>query len=40
MLPRARRVMGFVIIGLFSFVGEFVGVRGKPVWTSSAIRRL
>lgn len=40
MLPRARRVSGFVIMGLFSFIGVFVGMRGNPVWTSSVIRRL
>lgn len=40
MLPRARRVSGAVIVGLFSFIGGFGGVRGNPVWTSSVIRRL
>lgn len=40
MLPRAKRVMGLVIAGLFSFI-EMVGVvRVKPVWTSRDIRRL
>lgn len=40
MLPKARRVSGFVIVGLFSFTGGFVGVRGNPVWTNNIIRRL
>lgn len=40
MLPRASRVMGFVIVGLFSFMGVIEGRRGNPVWTSRVMRRL
>lgn len=40
MLPRARRVIGLMIVGLFSFMGVIVGVRVCPVWTSKVIRRL
>lgn len=40
MLPRARRVIGLVIVGLFSFMGVIVGVRVNPVWTSKVMRRL
>lgn len=31
MLPRARRVIGLVTVGLFSFIGEVVGMRVNPV---------
>lgn len=40
MLPRARRVSGFVICGLFSFIGVIVGMRGHSVCTRIVIRRL
>ena len=40
MLPKARRVRGLVIMGLFSFIGGFVDVRGNLVWTNNVIRRL
>lgn len=33
MLPRARRVMGFVRFGLFSLIGDIGGKRG---WLSKA----
>ena len=40
MLPRARRMIGLMIVGLFSFMGVIVGVRVNPVWTIRVIRRL
>lgn len=40
MVPRARRRMGEVIVGLFSFTAEIGDVRVNPVWTSKVIRRL
>lgn len=40
MLPRARRVIGLMSIGVFSFMGVVVGVRGGPVWTNRVMRRL
>lgn len=40
MLPRARRVIGLMISGLFSFVGVIGGMRLNPVCTSRVIRRL
>ena len=40
MLPRARRVIGLVIVGLFSFIGTIVGVRVNPVWTRRVMRML
>jgi len=40
MLPRASRVIGRIIIGLFSFIGRTVGDRVGPVCTSRVIRRL
>lgn len=40
MLPRARRVIGLRIVGLFSFMGVMGGVRLNPVWTSRVSRRL
>lgn len=40
MLPRARRVMGLMIRGLFSLMGEIGGVRLCPVWTRMVRRRL
>lgn len=30
MLPRARRVIGLMMVGLFSFIGVIVGVRVNP----------
>lgn len=39
-LPKARRVMGLTIIGLFSLIGEMEVIRVKPVCTSKVIRRL
>lgn len=38
MLPRARRVNGEVIAGLFSFIGVKGGIRVNPVCTSTVIR--
>lgn len=38
MLPSARRVMGEVTAGLFSFTGVKGGIRTKPVCTSTVIR--
>lgn len=40
MLPRARRVIGLMIVGLFSFMGMVVGVRVNPAWTNRVMRRL
>lgn len=40
MLPRARRVIGFVICGLFSFIGVIAGMRVGFVCTKRVIRRL
>lgn len=40
MLPRARRVIGLMSVGVFSFMGVIVDVRGDPVWTSRVMRRL
>lgn len=40
MLPRARRRMGEVMVGLFSSMGVIVAVRVNPVWTSRVMRRL
>lgn len=37
-LPRARRVIGLMMVGLFSFIGVIEGVRVNPVWTSRVIR--
>ncbi|OBR43053.1 hypothetical protein A9196_17425 [Aeromonas dhakensis] len=38
MLPSARRVMGAVTAGLFSFIGVRAGIRTKPVCTSTVMR--
>lgn len=38
MLPRARRVIGLVIAGSFSFIGVIGGIRVNPVWTSRVMR--
>lgn len=38
MLPRARRVIGEVTAGLFSFTGVRGGIRTKPVCTMMVIR--
>lgn len=38
MLPRARRIIGLVIVGSFSFIGVVGGIRVNPVWTSSVMR--
>lgn len=40
MLPIARRMIGFVIIELFSLMGVIGGVRVGPVWTKMVMRRL
>jgi len=40
MLPRARWVIGRIIIGLFSFVGRIADDRVDPVCTSRVMRRL
>lgn len=38
MLPRARRVMGEVTAGLFSFIGVRGGMRTKPACTRTVMR--
>lgn len=38
MLPSARRVMGEVTAGLFSFTGVKGGIRTKPVCTNMVMR--
>lgn len=38
MLPSARRVMGDVIAGLFSFIGVRGGIRTKPACTNTVMR--
>ena len=38
MLPRARRVKGEVIAGLFSFIGVRGGIRVDPACTSTVMR--
>lgn len=38
MLPRARRVIGLMMVGLFSFIEMVGGVRVNPVWTSRVMR--
>ena len=40
MLPRASRVIGLMSVGVFSFIGVIVDMRGNPVWTSRVMRRL
>lgn len=40
MLPKARRVIGLVIRGLFSLIGEIEGRRLYPVWTRMVRRKL
>lgn len=40
MLPIARRVIGLIIVGLFSFNRSVEGYRGCPVCTKIRIRRL
>lgn len=40
MLPRASRVMGLMILGLFSFMGVMTVVRVCPVWTIRVMRRV
>lgn len=40
MLPRARRVIGLVVVGLFSFIEGIVIMRVYPVWTNRVIRKL
>lgn len=40
MLPKAKRVTGLVICGLFSFIGVVVGIRVNFVCTRMVIRRL
>lgn len=40
MLPRASRVIGLMRVGVFSFMGVIVGMRGKFVWTRRVMRRL
>lgn len=40
MLPKAKRVIGLVICGLFSFIGVIVGIRVNFVCTKRIIRRL
>lgn len=38
MLPRARRVIGEVTAGLFSFIGVRGAIRTNPVCTSTVMR--
>lgn len=38
MLPRARRVIGEVTAGLFSFIGVSGGIRAKPACTKIVMR--
>lgn len=38
MLPSARRVMGEITAGSFSFIGVRGGIRTKPVCTSTVMR--
>lgn len=40
MLPKAKRVIGLVICGLFSSIGVIVGIRVNFVCTRRVIRRL
>lgn len=40
MLPRARRVIGLRIVGLFSLIGAMEGERLSPVWTMRVRRKL
>lgn len=40
MLPRARRVIGLMIVELFSFIEGVVIMRVCPAWTSKVMRRL
>lgn len=40
MLPRASRVRGAVISGLFSFIGVIGGMRVCPAWTRRVMRML
>lgn len=40
MLPRASRVIGLMSVGVFSFMGVVVGMRGNSVWTSRVMRKL
>lgn len=40
MLPRARRVIGLMIVGLFSFIGGDGIMRVNPVCTRRVMRRL
>lgn len=40
MLPRARRVIGLMIVGLFSFIEGVGSIRVDPVWTRRVMRRL
>lgn len=40
MLPRARRVIGLMIVGLFSFIEVVDEVRVNPVCTRRIMRRL
>lgn len=40
MLPKARRVIGLMIRGLFSLMGEIEDRRVYPVWTRIVRRKL
>jgi len=40
MLPRAKRLMGLITIGLFSLMGEKALNRGRPIETKNTTRRL
>lgn len=40
MLPKASRVMGLMIVGLFSLIGMVEGVRVNPVCTKRVMRRV
>lgn len=40
MLPKARRVIGLIVDGLFSFIGVIVGMRVNFTCTRRVMRRL
>ena len=39
-LPRARREIGFMMVGSFSLIGVIGGMRGNSVCTSRVMRRV
>lgn len=40
MLPHARRLMGLIVVGSFSLIGESGANRGCPIDTKNTTRRL